>query len=208
MSYATLEALRESLAKPTPVQKGPVLTPEYKAKMMHDIPKTTVVDRAEFILEHVRGKRVLELGASCPMHAKIVKAAAKTCGIDLNYSENVLEFDLDDVQTTLLPWNGEVIDIIVCGEVIEHLSNPGWLLKRLREQRVGVPVIITVPNAFSEIVCVHLENSVENVNIDHVSWYSYRTLRTLIERAGYTIKNFHWYGGQPYVSEGLVMLVE
>ena len=61
MSYATLDALRESLARPTPRATA---SPEYAAKMLHAIPEAPVVDRIAFVLTRCQGKRVVELGAS------------------------------------------------------------------------------------------------------------------------------------------------
>jgi hypothetical protein len=212
VSYATIDALRESLAQP----ERRIGTTEYAAKMLHAVPKSTSVDRAKFIVERVTGKRVLEFGASGPMHEAIVKAAARVLGVDREDSDGVVGFDLDAVLLgepgftqfqRALPEPEFIPDVILCGEVIEHLANPGWFLKRLKAQFPGVPVLITVPNAF----CImgfkrHLEQGVENVNIDHVAWYSHRTMKTLLARYGYGIEEFFWYGGDPYTAEGLIMV--
>lgn len=203
MSFASIDALRESLARPA-VKRSV----DYDAKMMHAVPNATVVDRAAFILERVTGKRVLEFGASGPMHEAIVKAAAFCQGVDRLDGAGIVGFDLDDVHAEWMrgiPVGGQW-DVIVCGEVLEHLSNPGWFLTRLKRQYDGVPVIVTVPNAFSEIAAAHIEHGTENVNIDHVAWYSYRTLRTLLERAGFVIESFHYYGGELLTAEGLIMV--
>jgi len=40
---------------------------------------------------------------------------------------------------------------------------------------------------------------------DHVSYYSYTTIKVLLERAGYSIVEHYWYGGKPYISEGLIV---
>ncbi len=202
MSYATIDALRESLARPAPK----VQTPEYIAKMMHEIPKGTVVDRMAFVLQQCAGKRVLELGASGAMHDGIVKAAASVFAIDRQDSEGVLGFDLDDISQPTIPGPLDEPDLIVCGEILEHLGNPGWCVTRLHRRYPGVPLLVTVPNAFTTVGVHHLEHGVENVNKDHVAWYSYRTLRTLLERAGYTVTDLHWYNGEPYTAEGLIVL--
>jgi 2-polyprenyl-3-methyl-5-hydroxy-6-metoxy-1,4-benzoquinol methylase len=203
VSFATIDALRESLAQPATIRSA-----KYDAKMMHAIPVTSVVDRSAFILERVTGKRVLEFGASGPMHRKIVEAAAFCQGVDREDGPDIVGFDLDDVQAEWMRGIpvGRTWDVIVCGEVIEHLSNPGWFLTRLKRQYPDVPVIITAPNAFSDIAQVHLEHGKENVNVDHMCWYSYRTLRTLLERHGYTIEAFHYYNGEPLTAEGLIMV--
>ncbi len=198
--FATLDALRESLARPA----SKVRSPEYTAKMMHTIPKTTVVDREKFILERCAGKTVLDIGASGRMHELIVKASAKCYGIDREDGDGVVGVNLDDVTIGLPVFDG--VELVVCGEVIEHLANPGFFLDRLK-RKYPVPVIITVPNAFSAAGYNHIEQGVENVNIDHVAWYSWRTMKTLLDRYGYVIDEWHWYGGEPVLAEGLIFLV-
>jgi 2-polyprenyl-3-methyl-5-hydroxy-6-metoxy-1,4-benzoquinol methylase len=201
-AYASIDDLRSQLGARTPAAS----TVEYAAKMLHKVPSAPVVDRAAFILEQCRGKRVLEFGASGPMHAAIVKVAELTVGVDREASDGVIGFDLDNVVDHRLP-NVDV-DVVICGEVIEHLSNPGWFLTRLRRQYPGIPVVITVPNAFSQVAAQHIVKGVENVNRDHVAWYSYRTLMTLLERHGYTRNLFAWYNGQPHTAEGLIVVAE
>lgn len=212
MSYATIDALRAELGGKT----GP--TPEYIAKMFHPFPPATSVDRVVFLLKHVAGKRVLEFGASGPMHEAIVKAAKFVVGIDRESDgQGVFGFDLDDVERSEFPpfaWPGDggtemyQPEIIICGEVLEHLGNPQWFLTRLKRQYPGVPVIVTVPNAFSEAARVHLKRGVECVNPDHVAWYSPKTLSVLLQRAGYTVGGLFWYGGKDATAEGLIVVTE
>lgn len=202
MSYATIDDLRSKLGAAAESDADRA----YAAKMLHEVPQSTVVDRATFILERVKGKRVLEFGASGPMHEAITKVAANCLGVDREEGPGVIGFDLDDVPGGRLPATQP--ELIVCGEVIEHLSNPGWFLTRLQAQYQGIPVIITVPNAFAQAGRKSMLSGVENVNADHVAWYSYRTLRTLLERVGYRIAEFHWYKGVPYLAEGLIVVTE
>lgn len=200
MSYDTIDDLRSQLGAPA------ALSPAYVAKMMHPIPVAESRDRSKFIIDHVTGKRVLEFGATGPMHDAIVKAAAVTQGVDREASVGVEAFDLDDVSLASLP-RMDVPDVIVCGELVEHLSNPGWFLTRLKAQYAEVPVIITVPNAFSGVTRGHLlASSIENVNRDHVAWYSYTTLSVLLLRAGYTVREFYYYGGSGPTSQGLIVI--
>lgn len=206
MSYDTIDALRESLAGPA----HKVQTPEYVAKMMHDVPEATVVDRAKFILERCAGKRVLEFGATGALQLLIRQAASAYLGVDRESDSDrgVVGFDLDETAIRhKLPYM-EKPDVIVCGEVLEHLSNPGYFLDRLKSLYLDAPVIITVPNAFTEVGLKHIRDGIENVNVDHTCWFSYRTLRTLLERYGYAIDQFHWYTGQPFTAEGLIMVTK
>jgi hypothetical protein len=44
----------------------------------------------------------------------------------------------------------------------------------------------------------------EVVNDDHVCWYSYQTLQTLLKRYEIEIVNMRWYHGEPHKAEGLI----
>jgi len=203
VSYATIDDLRSQLGA-----SGPAQSPEYAAKMLHAVPVSETVDRTVFILKRVAGKRVLDFGASGALHAGIRKAASFVAGVDREDAPGVFGFDLDDVDQPDLPSIDPAPEVIVCGEVLEHLSNPGWFLSRLKRQYAGVPVIISVPNAFSAVGRQHIVKGTENVNADHVAWYSHKTLTTLLARAGYVVRESYWYNGQPYVAEGLIVVTE
>ena len=214
MSYASLDDLRSQLG-------AKLETPEsaaYAAKMLHSLPAYTVVDRAVFILQRCAGKRVLEFGASGAMHDGIVKVAAVYMGVDREDGPNICGFDLDAMGWPALPMFREsfagpfvtlsIPEIIVCGEVLEHLGNPLWFLTRLQRQYPDVPLIVTVPNAFSSAAAKWIERGVENVNLDHVAWYSPTTLRVLLTRAGYTSGSLYFYNGDGPRAEGLIMVTE
>lgn len=198
MTYATLDDLRSQLGK------GPGPSDAYTQKMLHPIPDAPVVDRVTLILDRCQGKRVLDFGATGSLSLKIREVCAAYHGVDREAASDVVPFDLDDVHEPALPRFD--VDIIICGELLEHLSNPGWFLARLCEQYGHIATIITVPNAFAKQG--HLRDGIENVNIDHVCWYSFRTLKTLLARAGYTGYWFGWYHGQPLTAEGLIVVLE
>lgn len=187
--------------------EGRIKTPEYIAKMLHPIPNVRSVDRVTFLLSRCIDQTVLHVGASGPFHQSIVATAKTVHGIDREDGDHIVGFDLDDVsQPTLPSFSG--ITRVVCGEVLEHLSNPGWFLTRLKRQYAGIPTYISVPNAFSTIAQNHLRKGIENVNLDHVAWYTYWTLHEVLRRAGYDIKEFLWCQGAPYTAEGLIAVTE
>lgn len=200
MSYATLDDLRSQLGG------GPVRSAAYTEKMLHPLPPCKAVDRVKFILQHAAGKRVLEFGASGPLHDALVLAAAHVVGVDRAEAPGVIGFDLDDVSRETLPYAHA--EIIVCGEVLEHLGNPLHFLRRLHAQYARVPVILTVPNAFSAIAARWIRKGTENVNRDHVAWYSPKTLSVLLERAGYGVGDLYFYGGDDATAEGLLVVTE
>jgi len=181
--------------------------PAYRERMIHNIPEASVVDRETFIVEACKGKHVLNLGCNGTdgeslLHKQIKTVATSVWGVDKSHSD--FDCDLDSRPEQLL----DIFDptLITAGEILEHLGNPGNFLKVLRQFKR--PVIITVPNAFSSSSMKLMHEGIENVNIDHVAWYSWRTLTTLVKRYGFAVTEFHWYKGRARFAEGLIMRVE
>jgi hypothetical protein len=196
---ATIDALRDEL-----VAGKSAVSEAYRLKQLHPVPVCPVVKRTEFILELAKGQTVLHVGASGKLHEALLTVAAKVYGLDRNPGEGIEAIDLDDYHAQL-PAHPDVT-LIVCGEVLEHLSNPGWLLDRLRAMR-EIPMIVTVPNAFSAGGLASLNTGIECVHREHVAYYSYRTLLTLLERHGWALTEAAWYHGHPKFAEGLIMVV-
>lgn len=178
---------------------------DYARKMLHAVPDAPVVDRIAFVAARCRGRRVLSLGHSGPLAAVVDDVAAEVYGVDRSpLNPDVQRMDLDRWPEHLPPWP---VDLVLCGEVLEHLANPGRLLEHLALAYHNIPVIITVPNAMSQAARRHMERGVENINRDHVAWYSYYTLLTLVERYGYELQEWYWYNGTPRFAEGLIFVV-
>jgi len=135
------------------------------------------------------------------LHELIVKVAEKTYGVDKQDADININLDKDQLPT--LP----DINFVVCGEVIEHLSNPGFFLDGLNKS-YKCPVLLTVPNAFSSVGAAHYMKGYENVNTDHVAWYSWKTFTTLLTRHRFKVDAYWWYGGVPLFSEGLIFLAQ
>jgi 2-polyprenyl-3-methyl-5-hydroxy-6-metoxy-1,4-benzoquinol methylase len=93
---------------------------------------------------------------------------------------------------------GKEYDVIMAGELIEHLSNPGLFLERIKVhlKKTGV-FIVTTPNAFSiRNVLRSLLLGWVPTNREHVSWYCIKTLSFLLKRHGFTIKERAYYFDQ------------
>jgi 2-polyprenyl-3-methyl-5-hydroxy-6-metoxy-1,4-benzoquinol methylase len=165
---------------------------------------TPVSDRAAFIANMCRDRCVMHLGcAAWPLtdqqwrdgmllHVPVSKAARRAYGIDL--SEEGLVFLRDRGFKDLIRWDVEKLDelrvddlveIIVAGEIMEHLSNPGLFLRGISRfmRRHKSRLIISVPNAFSyrHFIPVLLSKT-EFVMPDHTAYYSFSTLRELLQR--------------------------
>ena len=93
-------------------------------------------------------------------------------------------------------------DVIVCGELIEHIENPGLMLDGIKRfMNYKTILIITTPNPWSKkrihlIKSGHLE--AEWINKEHVAWYSYETLKQLLERKGYKEIRYDYYYWDTY----------
>ena len=80
------------------------------------------------------------------------------------------------------------LDVIVFGETLEHLRNPGLALARLRALCARNPRCVlctTVPNAFSTTGFIAAASGVEIVHPEHYAYYSPVTLRNLLAAHGF-----------------------
>ena len=94
------------------------------------------------------------------------------------------------------------VTLILISELIEHLSNPGRCLEALRAAYPTTPCYVTVPQAGA----YRLVDGREMVHPDHVAYYSYTTLLTLLRRHGFVVAEARWYHGEPHKAEGLIVL--
>lgn len=169
----------------------------------------TLVDRETYILNLVKGKSVLHLGcADYPfteeriangswLHSKI-SALAKSCvGLELDVTtvnilrdrykvENLVVGDAEKLDM-LIP---QKYELIVAGELIEHLNNPGLFLETASQVLApGGLLIITTTNAFCLRRLIRIPFGTESIHPDHTYYFSHTTLRTLVHRFGYTQKD-------------------
>jgi len=177
---------------------------DYIEKMIHRVPAAPVFKREEYLLKATRNKRIMDIGASGPMAELLKKEAASYTGLDIVPGATVDHVINLDTADSLPP--ADDIDIIVAGEVIEHVSNAGHFLDLLHA--TGKQVILTTPNAFGAAGILQIQKGIEMVNKEHVSWYSYHTLKVLIERHGFRLLLWGWYNGKPLTAEGLIFHME
>jgi hypothetical protein len=165
------------------------------------------VDRLEYIERLVDGKTVFDLGALDEtavdakkdsgdwLHARLCGRAAKVVGIDnspLVPSEGlvtrtngrIINADIFDL-SPIIREHGKP-DVIVAGELIEHLPNTLELLHSMKQNALlrDVVLVFSTPNACSwHNFLIGLAGR-ESTHQDHLQIYSYKTLRTLFARAG------------------------
>lgn len=123
------------------------------------------------------------------LHEEISNQAFDTIGIDNSFSipeegvtlknSKIIKGDCAN-KTTI---SGYDVDVIVAGELIEHLPNPIEFLATLKKLYSGKTAILTTPNAtnLSNVLLALLKR--ESMHIDHVNIYSYKTLYSLCRRS-------------------------
>ncbi len=109
---------------------------------------------------------------------------------------NLYQADLEKLEELEI---NETFDVIVAGEIIEHLNNPGLFLQGIqRFMNSGSTLLITTVNAYCGFRLLYYAlrgkgGTAEPVHPDHVAYYSYSTLNLLIKRAGLDVSRFFFY---------------
>lgn len=168
-----------------------------------------LVDRLAWIIDRCRGRRVLNLGcmhspqtaaaiaAGVHLHLRLQQVCADLTGVDLDLQDrHLLPPDSDthricrgDVCCERDLWAAilsDQPDMVVAGELLEHLLNPGLCLTFLAKLCPHAELIVTVPNALARTVAADARRGVETVHADHVAWYSPCTITRLLELTGWT----------------------
>ena len=167
------------------------------------------VDRIGYIRDACAGRKVLDLGAMDEtawqakrgrgtwLHEEIGRSASRVDGIDnsalvpaqgLRTGPNSMIWrgDVGDPERMLAGLE-EPPDVVVAGELIEHVENPLQFLKRFAAaaRLSGKTFILSTPNATAlHNVLIALMRR-ESTHHDHLCLLSYKTLNTLCIRAGF-----------------------
>ena len=179
----------------------------------HRLPRERPVDRHEALLEAARGKRVIHVGfvdelveqkveGHVWLHARLGEVADELVGLD--FSERGVAWaqahgwaahcvdcqSEEDVDALGLP----PADVVVAGEILEHLDAPGPFLRAMRLlAKPHGELLVTTPNAYRLLNFLAPLSGRELVHPDHTLWSSPRTLRTLLEHAGWRVERLGYY---------------
>ena len=177
-----------------------------------------LVQRLPFIIEMCKGKKVLHLGCTNSpyteeaidnnmlLHFELEKVAESLYGIDSDENaievlnahgaKNIYRADLENLDALDL---NEAFDVIVAGEMIEHLNNPGQFLFGIRRfMNAESRLLITTINAYCGMRFIWYglrgkRGRAEPVHPDHVAYYSYSTLSLLLKRHQLNVERFLFY---------------
>jgi hypothetical protein len=182
-----------------------------------------LVERIPWIVRRCTGQAVLNLGcmhapntqeairSGLHLHLALLPVCASLTGVDLDLSargllppdsdaHDIREADVCDQEELGLAIAGRTYDVVLAGELLEHLPNPGLCLDAVGAMLPTATLIVTVPNALGRDVARRARRGVETVHEDHVCWYSPRTIITLLEKCGWTRNSLSATGrpGIPY----------
>jgi hypothetical protein len=176
------------------------------------IPRRCRIDRDEAVLALSCGRKVLHIGAvDAPfhvdkaasrelLHQKLQAVAASITGIDSD-AEAVRwlreHFEIDDItigdatDVGALGPIPETFEVIVCCDIIEHVTNVYGLLNLCkRHMNADSMLVVTTINATGVKPAVRALFGREAVHQDHLAYFSYGTLCQLLNKCGLAPTHF------------------
>src|SRR5262245_19288124 len=175
------------------------------------------VDRESFLIQAATNRRVLHVGcvdsgllqdrlaAGHFLHSKLEGVAAELWGLDADCEgieqlrklgfRNLHDGSAEEPPSEI-PRN--YFDVLIAGEIIEHLRNAGRFLDSAARllARDG-RIVITTPNALRFYNTVPALLGRELIHPDHLSWYSPHTLRRAVELSPFRIEGMYVYNQIP-----------
>jgi hypothetical protein len=180
-------------------------------RYLHKLPAGKPVNRERFLLEAATDRSVIHVGFTDHplleerlrdgtwLHAELAKVAARLVGIDVD-GDGVAWAEAHGFEAHAVDASdsGEVAalglepaDLVIAGEVIEHIDAPGPFLRAMHQ--LGDELIVTTPNALRLMNTLVPLTGREFVHADHVAWYSPTTLRRLIDNSGWNVEQMLYY---------------
>jgi SAM-dependent methyltransferase len=176
------------------------------------------------LLEFARGKRVVhvgfvdehrleaKLGRGTWLHARLAESAASLVGLDVEEegvrwaTEHGFVAYAVDAQSpkAVAALKLEAADVVIAGEVVEHLDAPGPFFRSLLQlvHPDGL-LVVTTPNAYRLLNFLAPFGGVELVHPDHTAWHSPHTLATLLARSGWAVEDAAYYQNPAPGMEGV-----
>lgn len=169
----------------------------------------SVPDRVETIVELCRDKAVLNLGCVdqvadglplAPLHRRVSAVARRCVGVDIVESDvrslrdEGLEVVLADATSPdLLGAVGRPFDVVVAGEIIEHVLNVGGLMSAARSvlSPDGV-LVVTTPNPYVIWGSLSIMLGRYGGNVDHVASFCPYEMAEIADRTGFRLTA--WFG--------------
>ena len=183
---------------------------EERIRWWHRLPRGRPVERHEALIEAARGRRVVHVGfvdelmaskiaQEVWLHARLAAVASSLVGLDSS-EEGVAAARAEGYEAYVVDaQSAEAVralglapaDVVIAGEIIEHLDAPGPFLRAMHE--AAPQLVLTTPNAYRLLNFLAPISGSELIHPDHTSWQSPNTIRTLLERAGWEVERIAYY---------------
>jgi len=172
------------------------------------------VAKEDFIVSLSTGLTVLHLGcvgftdleaaervrsAKQSLHWKLTQCS-RVVGVDRSASVidelsslgifgNVIYGDVEQLDELAMD---QKFDVVIAGDIIEHLSNPGRMLDGIqRFCTQHTRIVITTPNSFGAPNFLRFSLGRFREGAEHVLSFNQQNLTTLLERHGYVVTEAH-----------------
>lgn len=144
-------------------------------------------------------------------HAKAI--GSNVIGIDIDdkainflkskmQDETILNIDAHQLSESHL--KARQFDLIIAGDVIEHLSNPGLFCQSCNSVlSPGGRIVITTSNAFHIVRFIKALLFHEAVHNEHTAYYSHKTISRLLNMCNLDCTNFGYYKCEPLINYSL-----
>lgn len=174
-----------------------------------------VKHKFDIMLKYLGDKEILDLGCvdhiaikennKAWVHKFLIKHAKSVIGVDFEEAEvqtlNKMGYNIVHADVETMDLNRQ-FDVIVAGELIEHVNNQGIFLNNVRKHlKPKGYFILTTPNCFSfrNILRSFLFGKTL-INPQHTLWHCSTTLTQLLERLDWEIVESA-YSFDPYSSK-------
>jgi 2-polyprenyl-3-methyl-5-hydroxy-6-metoxy-1,4-benzoquinol methylase len=179
------------------------------------------------ILKRLNARRVCDLGSGNGLLVSVLRDAGfKVAGIEYdregfeiskrNYTGiNFYNLGVQDDPKLVLDEEGEVFDLVVSTEVIEHLFSPHLLPIFAREVLCegGFLVISTPYHGYLKNIALSIFNGWDKHHTalwhgGHIKFWSKKTLTRLLADNGFVVQEFHGVGRFPWLWKSMILVAK
>lgn len=178
-------------------------------------------DHMDLIKQSIKNKRVLDVGCCATYKKNILKKHkeykqfAKTIiGVDINKDfldiakksghDNLYYLDItNNIGVGKFKKQFGTFEEIICGDIIEHISNLGLFLDNIRKllDDDGIVHIVTPNVRGIKWSYIFLNKMEKQINEDHICWFEQTTITTLLNRHNFQVINIFFDPPKPAEKE-------
>jgi 2-polyprenyl-3-methyl-5-hydroxy-6-metoxy-1,4-benzoquinol methylase len=180
---------------------------DWRARQLQAARAAEVIrDRVDYLVQRVHGKKVLDIGvvehtenaakSERWLHRKLAESASTILGVDIledgikALQQKGFNVVCQDILSNPIE---DAFEVIVCGELIEHLAEPQKLMASCKKMLSPTgSVLLTTPNPWyiNAVAKNLISNKPFTDNVDHVAWFDPSTIAEMAEREGLRLSRY------------------